>query len=58
MQGLRASLTASQFSVSEYSSICSTEATLNYNFSIFNSTTLSFLFIFRLYNFLKARNMK
>ena len=45
---IRASLTASLFSVSVYSFICSTEATLNFIFSIFNSTTLSFLFIFRL----------
>ena len=44
MQGIRAPLTASQFSVS-YSSICSTEATLNFNFSSSNSTTLIFIYI-------------
>ena len=49
MQGLRASLTASQFSVSLYSSIWSTEARLNFNFSISNRTSLKQLCHFYLY---------
>ena len=47
-QGLRAPLSAYQFSVSLYSSICSTEATLNFNFSISYRISLPFLFIFGL----------
>ena len=49
MQGLRASLTASQLSVSLYSSMWSTEARLNFNFSISNRTTLEQLCHFYLY---------